>query len=124
VGTLGAIPLHLVLRALNPTLHTAAVVAISAVGIWASDEAARELDEKDPQRVVIDEVAGVLTALRLVRGRGIKAELMAIVLFRVFDIAKPGPVKRAERAQPAGLGIMLDDLVAGLMAGAVSRWLS
>ena len=121
VGSIGAVPLHLLLKGLPLALHWAAVVVLSLVGIWASDRVARVLEVKDPQRVVIDEVAGTLIAMGMVRDLGPWVGAAALVLFRFFDITKPGPIGRAEHAEPAGLGIMLDDLVAGAVAGAVAR---
>ncbi len=121
VGSLGALPVHLVLRVMPVPVQWAAIAGVTAVGIWASNEVAREEGVEDPQLVVIDEVAGALLAMALVRNRGLGAELLAWGLFRAFDIVKPGPVRAAERAQPAGLGIMLDDLVAGVLAGLGAR---
>lgn len=124
VGTLGALPLHLALRALGPVPYAAAVAAVAGVGIWAAQREADRLECEDPQSVVIDEVAGVLLALLLARGIGWKAEVAAVVLFRVFDIAKPGPVDRVQHLQPEGVGIMADDLLAGALAGVTARWLA
>ncbi len=123
VGSLGAIPLHLVLCLLPPGAHLAAVIAVSVVGTWAAHQTAKELGEKDPQRVVIDEVAGSLIAMGLVRGHGIVAAAAALALFRLLDITKPGPIRRAEKLEPAGVGIMADDLLAGLIAGVGIRLL-
>lgn len=123
VGSLGAVPLHLLLRYLSPGAHAALVVAVSALGIWASGKYADALDEDDPQSAVIDEVAGTLIALGLVRGRGLAAGALALALFRVFDITKPGPIDDAQNAEPRGLGIMLDDFMAGALAGLTTRWL-
>jgi phosphatidylglycerophosphatase A len=117
MGALGAVPLHYLLKRFNPAVYFAAVAIISAVGIWSADEMAKLLGEKDPQCVVIDEVAGTLIAMGMVQKRGTKAELLALALFRAYDILKPGPVGKAEHAKPPGLGIMADDLVAGLLAG-------
>lgn len=124
VGTLGALPLHLVLRALGPIPYGAAVVAITALGVWAAQREAERLGEEDPQSVVIDEVAGVLIALLIARGGGVKAELLSVVLFRLFDIWKPGPVDAAQRLPPEGVGIMADDVLAGVLAGLVARAVS
>jgi phosphatidylglycerophosphatase A len=51
-------------------------------------------------------------------------QAIALLLFRFFDITKPGPIRKAERAKPVGLGIMLDDVVAGVVAGAIAFALS
>jgi phosphatidylglycerophosphatase A len=124
VGSLGAVPLHLLLRRLSPAAHAAAVIAVSALGIWAADKHAEALGEKDPPSAVIDEVAGTLIALGLVRGRGLGTGALAFALFRLLDITKPGPIDTAQGAEPKGVGIMLDDLMAGVLAGVTLRWLS
>lgn len=124
VGTLGAIPLHLVLRAAGPIPYGLAVTAVSVAGIWAAHQEAERLGEKDPQTVVIDEVAGVLIALWLANRGGLKAEALAVLLFRVLDITKPGPIESLEHLEPRGLGIMADDLLAGLVAGVSARWIA
>jgi phosphatidylglycerophosphatase A len=53
----------------------------------------------------------------MVTGSSIGIRLLALALFRVFDITKPGPIDSAQRLQPAGVGIMADDILAGLLAG-------
>jgi phosphatidylglycerophosphatase A len=124
VGTLGALPLHLALRALGPIPYAVAVAAITAAGTWAAQREAERLAEDDPQSVVVDEVAGVLLALLLARGTGIKGEILAVVLFRVFDIWKPGAIDRVQHLEPQGVGIMADDVLAGVFAGLAARWLA
>jgi phosphatidylglycerophosphatase A len=95
-----------------------AAIIVTAIGIPASTIAARESGRKDPGFIVIDEVAGQLFALILTPIVGTYAweqVLLALILFRVFDIVKPGPIRRLE-ALPGGVGIMLDDVAAGLLA--------
>jgi phosphatidylglycerophosphatase A len=120
VGSIGAIPLHLALATLGPIPHAAAVVALTAVGTWASNEVARAEGIEDPQKVVIDEVCGTLIAMGMVSGSSIGIRLLALALFRVFDITKPGPIDSAQRLEPPGVGIMADDILAGLVAGAMA----
>jgi phosphatidylglycerophosphatase A len=91
-----------------------AAIVITLIGIPASTITARESARKDPSFVVIDEVAGQLTALILMRPDWQHA-LLALLLFRLFDITKPWPIRRLE-ALPEGTGIMLDDIAAGLTA--------
>jgi phosphatidylglycerophosphatase A len=93
----------------------AALVAV--VGALAAGKAARALGEKDPGCIVIDEVAGYLVATAFVP-HSLGYLLGAFVLFRFFDIAKPGPIGRLQDI-PGGWGIMADDLAAGLAANAV-----
>ena len=123
VGTIGALPLHFALRALGPVPYAAAVAAITALGVWASQREAERLGEEDPSCVVIDEVAGVLLALLIANGAGRKASVIAVILFRVFDIWKPGPIDRVQHAKPEGVGIMADDILAGFFAGVTARWI-
>lgn len=110
-------------RALAVGTLVAAVVA-TFVGIRAATIVAREAGREDPGFVVIDEVAGQWIALIAIRPDWEHAAL-GLVLFRVFDIWKPWPVRRLEEL-PAGTGIMLDDVAAGALALVVgllaSRW--
>jgi phosphatidylglycerophosphatase A len=101
------------------TIVAAAVVTL--VGIPAATRMARDYAVKDPQFVVIDEVAGQLVALIAV-ALGWKTFLAGFILFRVFDIWKPFPIRRLERL-PDGTGIVVDDLGAGLYALAVMHLL-
>jgi len=102
-----------------------AVAALAAlIGIPAATIVAREAGREDPGFVVIDEVAGQWIALIGVRPDWPHA-LLALLLFRLFDIWKPWPIRRLEQL-PAGTGIMLDDVAAGILALAVGlllgRW--
>ena len=103
-------------------LTLAAALIVTLVGIPASTIAARESGRKDPGFVVIDEVAGQLVALT-VAPASLPFVLLAFVLFRVFDISKPWPIRKFEKL-PEGTGIVVDDLVAGLFALAVYALLS
>jgi phosphatidylglycerophosphatase A len=94
---------------------------ITLVGIPAATRVARANATKDPQFVVIDEVAGQLVTL-IGAPLGWKTALTGFILFRVFDILKPFPVRRLERL-PAGSGIVVDDLGAGIYAVAVMHLL-
>lgn len=117
VGTLGALPLYFAVRGGGSFAVLATALLASAVGIWASDVVIRDSGEKDPQRIVIDEVAGVLLALA-VAPPTFAGVALAVLLFRVFDITKPFPARRAE-ALAGGWGVVVDDLVAGVWAAAV-----
>jgi len=87
---------------------------VTLIGIPAATLVARSAALKDPQFIVIDEVAGQLVALIAVP-LGWKPLLTGLILFRVFDIFKPFPIRRLERL-PEGTGIVVDDLGAGLYA--------
>jgi phosphatidylglycerophosphatase A len=120
VGSLGTLPLHVLLCRFGAPWHLAMVAAVSALGFWAAQRYAEQRGETDPSRVVIDEVAGTLIALGMVRDRGLPALVVAFLAFRVLDIWKPGPIRRLEHTRPLGAGIMLDDLLAGTAAGALT----
>ena len=120
VGSFGAIPVHLGLRLLPAPVHLAAIVGLTALGVWASNEMAEAMGVEDPQCVVIDEVAGTLLAMGMVRNSSITVQLLALGLFRLFDVWKPGVIDTVQNAKPEGVGIMADDVLAGILAGAVS----
>jgi phosphatidylglycerophosphatase A len=105
-------------RLVGPSLRTPLAVTLAVtvvlIGIPAATRVARGTRIKDPQFVVIDEVAGQLVALIAVP-LGWKSFLAGFILFRVFDILKPPPVRQLE-ALPEGAGIVLDDVAAGLYA--------
>jgi phosphatidylglycerophosphatase A len=108
-------------HALAPSLRTpiaiALAVLVTLIGIAAATQVARGAGIKDPQFVVIDEVAGQLVALIAVP-LAWQSFVAGFILFRVFDIVKPPPVRQLE-AIPEGAGIVLDDVAAGLYALAV-----
>ena len=98
-----------------------AIVAFTFAGIWAGTRTEQLSGGKDPSKVVVDEVAGQLIAvlpLAIFTGWSIKAVIVSFILFRFFDIVKPYPASRFE-ALKGGLGIMCDDLVAGVYAAAI-----
>jgi phosphatidylglycerophosphatase A len=90
-----------------------AVIIVTAIGIPAATRVAQESGREDPGHVVIDEVAGQWLTLAVCRPDWPHA-LVALALFRLFDITKPWPIRKLE-ALPGGWGIMLDDLAAGLI---------
>src|SRR5260370_15080370 len=94
-----------------------AVVAL-APAIWAADVTARILGKKDPGQVVVDEVVGEWITLAGATSLNWKSYLGAFVLFRLFDIWKPPPVRQLE-ALPGGAGIVADDVMAGVYAALV-----
>jgi phosphatidylglycerophosphatase A len=100
---------------LSLTLVTiAAVVVVMLVGIPAASIVEKESGKQDPGHVVIDEVAGQLTAL-VFTPLEIRHVLLVFVFFRFFDILKPPPIRKLERLH-GGLGIMVDDIAAGVYA--------
>jgi phosphatidylglycerophosphatase A len=89
-------------------------VAVTLVGTWAADRAERLLGAKDPGVIVIDEVAGMTLAVAPFTPT-LAVLAVGFVLFRVFDVTKPFPARASQHAA-GGIGIMVDDLIAGLYA--------
>jgi phosphatidylglycerophosphatase A len=95
-----------------------AVSAIALAGIWAASHVEKLSARKDPGKVVIDEVVGQFIALipvPFVLETAWWTAILAFILFRFFDIVKPYPARRLE-SLPGGLGIMADDVIAGVYA--------
>ena len=129
-GSAAALPLFWVLHALGgPLLTVASTVIVTVVGWWAITAATKGKDDHDPSEIVIDEVAGQWVALLPVSfgaammGVGsldlYPGWIAAFVLFRLFDIWKPSLVGWADRRDDA-LGVMLDDIIAGVFAAIVT----
>jgi phosphatidylglycerophosphatase A len=108
-------------QALRTPVVIALAILVTLIGIPSATQVSRAYGKKDPQFVVIDEVAGQLIALIAVP-LAWKTFLAGFILFRVFDIIKPPPVRQLERL-PEGTGIVLDDIAAGIYALAVMQLL-
>jgi phosphatidylglycerophosphatase A len=119
VGSLVAVLLYLVTRSWPLPLQASLLLAISLAGIWAGTRAAAHFGRPDPGEVVIDEVAGQLLTLLAtgVTGWGL---VLAFVIFRALDIAKPWPARRLEHLH-GGLGIMADDLMVAVYGNLIVR---
>jgi phosphatidylglycerophosphatase A len=97
-----------------------AVAVVAVVGSWAGTVAEAHFGRRDPGEVVVDEVAGMMVTLLLNPITGPWWTLVAFGLFRAADIVKPFPVRSLERL-PGGIGIMADDLAAGVYANVALR---
>jgi phosphatidylglycerophosphatase A len=116
MGTLAAIPLYLLLAKL-PLMSYALVVLLSfIVGCWLCGEAAKRLGVHDFGGIVWDEFVGYWITM-FAAPAGWLWVAVGFVLFRVFDIWKPWPIRVADQQVHGGLGIMLDDVLAGIYAG-------
>lgn len=113
-GTLSAVPLILVLNRLGIGYSVFTLFIVVGVAVWSAGPTQDLLNKKDPSEVVIDEVAGFLLATTLLPFSWLGLGL-AFFLFRFLDILKPYPIKRLEGFR-GGMGIVMDDLLAGLYA--------
>jgi len=118
-SAVAALGYKLALHGLPGPLYILAVAALASAGGAAAGAYAAELRAADPGRIVVDEVCGQLVALAFLPPDW-TAMAAAFVLFRVFDIIKPWPIRKLERL-PGGWGIMADDIGAGLAAAVLGR---
>jgi phosphatidylglycerophosphatase A len=116
-GTLGAVPLYLAIRSYGPLVVLGVALVVSIVGVWAADHVIDATKEKDPQVVVIDEVAGVLVTLAACAPSAWSV-VLGVVLFRIFDQWKPWPARSLESLS-GGCGVVMDDIAAGAWGAAV-----
>jgi phosphatidylglycerophosphatase A len=114
-GTVAAIPLYLLLAPLPLLGYLAALGLLTLIGLWACATTMRELGVHDPGAIVWDEVLGFLLTMAAAPS-GWQWILLGFALFRFFDIVKPWPIRTVDRRVPGALGVILDDLIAGLMA--------
>ncbi|HXH03000.1 MAG TPA: phosphatidylglycerophosphatase A [Candidatus Competibacteraceae bacterium] len=110
-GTLAAIPLYLVLAGLPLSAYLLAALALFTLGVWLCGRTARALRVHDHPAIVWDEVVGYVLTMAAAPA-GWPWWLAGFLLFRLFDILKPWPVRLADRRVHGGLGIMLDDALA------------
>jgi phosphatidylglycerophosphatase A len=116
MGTLAAIPLYLLLAKLPLMGYALVVLGSFIVGCWLSGEAAKRLGVHDFGGIVWDEFVGYWITM-FAAPAGWLWIAVGFVLFRVFDIWKPWPIRVADQQVHGGLGIMLDDVLAGIYAG-------
>ena len=124
-GALVAVPLLPALAGLRSSsvaAYAATVVALIGAAVWAAGRAEESLGGHDHARIVVDEVVGLVVAGLFVPGTW-GAAALAFVLFRLFDVWKPFPAALIDERVRGGLGVVGDDLVAGVYAGLVSRGL-
>ena len=120
MGTIAAIPVYLVFIQANIWFYSLLTCLTFIVGIWICGVTAKQLGEHDFGGIVWDEIAGFLITMWLVPFSW-KAVLFGFILFRIFDILKPWPIKWIDQKVEGGFGIMLDDVLAGIFA-AVILW--
>lgn len=112
-GSLVGLLLFFLLHALNLQIYLAVVGGLFVLGTFAAGEAEKIMDHKDPGLVVIDEIVGMLITMIAIPATPLTMAL-GFFLFRIFDIWKPFPIRFIDQRFHGGLGIMLDDIVAGI----------
>ena len=116
LGTLATIPLYWALATVLPPIAIAFLaIPLFFVGIWACDVTGRDLGSPDHRSMVFDEIVAFLP-LAALASASLLLQGVAFVLFRIFDIWKPFPIRELERRMKGGLGVMADDLAAACYA--------
>ncbi len=114
MGTLIGIPVLLVLSAIPSPAYEMTVLAFFFLAVWTAEKAQTYWGVKDDQRIVIDEIMGFLVTMLWIPGT-LTTIICGFILFRLFDIVKPFPIRRLEEVR-GGYGVVLDDVMAGVYA--------
>lgn len=117
-GTLAAVPLYWLLANTGIAVYSLATLIITLGGIAICGKAAEKLGEHDFGGIVWDEIAGYLVTMWFVPFTW-TAAVLGFILFRLFDILKPWPIRWIDKKVQGGLGIMLDDILAGIFAAVI-----
>jgi phosphatidylglycerophosphatase A len=121
-GTLAAIPIYYLMQDLSLAIYLAITIVAFILGIWICQQSAIWLQKEDPSAVVWDEIVGYLITMAAAP-TGWQWVIIGFVLFRIFDIWKPWPISYLDKNLHGGLGIMVDDVVAGIFSFAIIQWL-
>jgi len=121
-GSLLGVALFLLLSFLPHWLYAVTLLGLFFLSVWASEKAEDIFEERDCQKIVIDEVFGTLIALAFLTPTA-KNLIVGFLLFRLLDSLKPPPALQFNRGTYGGLGVVLDDLAAGLYTGVLMRLL-
>ena len=118
LGTLAAVPVYWLFAQTGTAVYGMLTLVVIISGVWICDQAAVKLGEHDFGGIVWDEIAGLLITMALVPFSW-QALVAGFLLFRLFDIVKPWPIGWIDRKIGGGMGIMLDDILAGIFAGSI-----
>ena len=114
-GTLAAIPFILLFPYLSLSLQLLLTIAVCLVGFWLCEKTAKDMQVHDHPAIVWDEVAGMMITMLAVPVT-VTNLVAGFLLFRLLDIAKPWPIRFFDKQVHGGVGIMLDDIIAGVFA--------
>ncbi|MDI9818165.1 MULTISPECIES: phosphatidylglycerophosphatase A [unclassified Legionella] len=121
-GTLAAIPVYLLIANQPIGIYLLLTIAAFLLGVWVSDKVSRDLGVHDYRGIVWDEVVGYLLTMAAAPV-SLTWMLVGFLLFRLFDIWKPQPIRLLDRHVRGGLGVMLDDLLAAIPAWLIMQLL-
>ena len=119
-GTIVALPLCYGLTLVSLPVAIAGILSFTILAIWVAEAAERELGRKDPGCIVIDEIAGLMVTLVGLPWH-VTTVVTGFLVFRIFDIIKPFPIRQIERRFKGGFGVVIDDVVAGIIGNITLR---
>lgn len=122
-GTLMAMPLYLLLIECHWAVYIILTVLAFFLGVWVSDKVSKDLGINDYKGIVWDEVVGYLVTM-FMAPKGFRWMVLGFILFRLFDIWKPQPIRYIDRKIHGGLGVMLDDVLAAVPAFIILQFLA
>ncbi len=120
LGTLATVPIWWALWHLGPVLYMVVVLLLIPVGILAAQAYEAQSTTHDSKEIVIDEVVGFLITMTWMPMTW-QAVVAGFVIFRFFDIVKPPPIRQLDQRVQGGLGVMIDDMAAGLIGGIIMQ---
>jgi phosphatidylglycerophosphatase A len=120
LGTLWGIPLYFWLSRYSPGVQGGVIVLLILTAVYVADRAARIWDQKDPSRVVADEIVGYLVSVCWIPLNWFSV-IGGFLIFRLMDITKPFPIRKIDREMRGGWGIVLDDVLAGIYTNILLR---
>ena len=118
MGTLVALPIYWLIQDVGLFSYLLITAVAFIAGIWICQQAVNWLEKDDPSAVVWEEIVGYLVTM-IADPAGWQCMLLGFVLFRLFDIWKPWPISWADRKLHGGVGIMFDDVIAGVFAAVI-----
>ena len=119
-GTLLGLPISLILARLMLSKAAVIIVFLLAIAVWIAGRAEITLKESDPGCIVIDEIAGIVVALYGLPFN-LTTALIGFIIFRILDVAKPFPIRYLEQRLSGGVGVVMDDVAAGVLANIFLR---
>lgn len=114
-GTLAALPLYLLMSLFSPLIYLVFIFGFFFLGVWVSEKVTQDLGQEDYSGIVWDEIVGFLVTMFYLPFNWLWI-FAGFILFRFFDILKPGPIALVDKHIKGGLGVMLDDLLAGIFS--------
>ncbi len=122
-GTLMAIPFYLLMRPLSLSMYLFLVILITIASMWLCDKVSKEIKVHDHSGMCLDEIVGFLVTM-IGAPHGVIWILLGFALFRLFDIWKPWPIRYLDEQVKGGVGVILDDVVAGIFSFIVLQLLT